>query len=459
MMAPLSLQVIAEAIGAEGAYDGMVESVSSDSRTLAQGALFVALRGENFDGHAFIETAAQQGAIAAVVEQPCAVDLPQLQVSDSLAALGQIAALNRQRFVESGGRVVALTGSCGKTSCKEMLSAILRQKSRVLATSGNLNNEIGVPQTLLSIGAEHQLAVIEMGAAKPGDIGYLCQFAAPEVALITNAGPAHLEGFGSIETVAKTKGEIYEGLPQTGTAIINADDRFAGQWRAATTAGRIVSVSLRKDNADIYASDIRINAAGANFVLHAQGQQTPVQLPLLGEAMVMNALLASGAALALGATLVDVVEGLAGMQAVPGRLHATAQPWGLLIDDSYNANPASVKAAIDVLARCEGRRILVLGDMAELGEDSDALHHDVGRYAVESGIELMLTCGPHAKYATEATVPHGLHFPDRATLATALLNIIEDGDSVLVKGSRSSGMDEVVRTVANSQVTGGTTPC
>lgn len=459
MMAPLSLHDIAQALGVTGSYNGIVESVSSDSRALGQGALFVALRGENFDGHEFIEAAAKQGAIAAIVERPNSVNLPQLQVNDTLAALGQIAALNRQQFVAAGGRVVALTGSCGKTSCKEMLSSILRQQAGVLATRGNLNNEIGVPQTLLTIGPEHQLAVIEMGAAKPGDIGYLCQFAAPEVALITNAAPAHLEGFGSVEAVAKTKGEIYEALPQSGTAIINADDRFAAQWRAATTAGRIVSVSLRENSADIYASDIRTNAAGASFVLHAQGQKTQVQLPLLGEAMVMNALLASAAALALGATLTQVVDGLAGVAAVPGRLHAIAQPWGLLIDDSYNANPASVRAAIDVLRRCEGRRILVLGDMAELGEDSAALHREVGRYAVESGIELLLTCGPYTKYTTEATVPHGLHFADRAALTTALLNIIEDGDSVLVKGSRSSGMDEVVRKVASSQVTGGKTPC
>lgn len=459
MMAPIALQDIAAAIGAEGDFNGVVESVSTDSRALGSGALFIALRGEHFDGHAFVEMVAEQGAVAAVVEERCAVDIPQLCVDNTLLALGQIAGINRDRFVAAGGRVIALTGSCGKTSCKEMLSSIIRQMTPVLATRGNLNNEIGVPQTLLAIGPEDRVAVIEMGAGKPGDIGYLCRFARPEIALITIAAPAHLEGFGSIEAVAKTKGEIYEALPPSGTAVINADDRFASQWRDATPARQIVSVSLRREDADIYASDIRTSAFGAVFVLHAQGQKTPIQLPLLGEAMVMNALLASAAALAFGATLDHVVAGLARLTAVPGRLHAMAQPWGVLIDDSYNANPASVKEAIDVLSRCAGRKILVLGDMAELGDDSDALHHEVGRYAVESGIDLMLTCGPHAKYATEATVPHGLHFPDRVALATALINIIEDGDSVLVKGSRSSGMDEVVRKVANSQVTGGKSPC
>ncbi|WP_372797539.1 UDP-N-acetylmuramoyl-tripeptide--D-alanyl-D-alanine ligase [Litorivivens sp.] len=459
MMAPLPLQEIAHAIGADGVFDGTVENVSTDSRNIAAGDLFVALRGENFDGHQFVNAVAQQGAVAAVVESPSDIDLPQLCVKDSLVALAEIAALNRQRFVRAGGRVAALTGSCGKTSCKEILATILRQKVSVLATRGNLNNEIGVPKTLLEIAPEHQLAVIEMGAAKPGDIHYLCQYAQPEVALITLAAPAHLEGFGSIEAVAKTKGEIYTALPPHGTAVINADDRFAQQWQDSTSAGRVVTVSLCSTTADVYASAIRTAAKGCEFVLHAHGEQADVHMPLLGEAMVMNALLASAAAMSLGATMADIAAGLAGLSPVPGRLYPSVQPWGLLIDDSYNANPASVKAAIDVLSQCQGRKILVLGDMAELGADSDALHDEVGRYAVESGIDLLFTCGEHAKHATEAVVPHGLHFPDRAALAAALINIIESGDAVLVKGSRSSGMDDVVKTVANSQVAGGITTC
>lgn len=457
MMAALSLKQIAHATGGRMlGGDCQFDSLSTDSRNIEKGSAYLALSGERFDGHEFVDDARTKGAVAAIVSRAVDVELPQLQVDDSLLALGQIAALNRQAFT---GPVLALTGSCGKTSCKEMLAAILRRSKNVLATEGNLNNEIGVPLTLLKIGAGHELAIVEMGAAKSGDIAYLCQFARPDVALITNAAAAHLEGFGSLQTVADTKGEIYQALSSKGVAVINADDQFAQQWRSRTAAGRVVTTSRHSANSDFFASDIRVAASGTQFQLHSPDGEIAVNLSVLGAAMVSNALLAAAAAWAVGASLQEIAAGLASVKAVPGRLSLQSFTDLNLIDDSYNANPASVAAAIDVLAAFEGRRVLVLGDMAELGADTERLHRDMGRYAAVAGIESVLTCGTLSRFAAEGAGARATHFADKQALLADIHQQLQPGDSVLVKGSRSSGMDAVVNEIANTQATRGNRPC
>ncbi|HCS28155.1 MAG TPA: UDP-N-acetylmuramoyl-tripeptide--D-alanyl-D-alanine ligase [Spongiibacteraceae bacterium] len=457
MMAALSLKHIAAATGGQlRGSDCQINALSTDSRKIEKGNAYLALCGDRFDGHDFAAEAVAKGAVAAIVSRPVGQDLPQVQVEDSLLALGQIAAINRKAFT---GPVLALTGSCGKTSCKEMLAAILRCSHRVQATEGNLNNEIGVPLTLLSIGTEHDVAIVEMGAAKAGDIAYLCQFAQPDVALITNAAPAHLEGFGSLQAVADTKGEIYQSLHKSGTAIINGDDAFAEQWRARTAAQRVLSISRHNSECDFFARDIHITGKGTRFTLRGPDGEIAVTLPVLGVAMVSNALLAAAAAWAVGASFEDIANGLASVRAVKGRLYLQSFPELNLIDDSYNANPASVTAAIDVLSAFSGRRILVLGDMAELGEQTQRLHEDIGSYAARQGIDRVLTCGSLSEFSAQAAGSIASHFSDKSTLIAQLQSLLRPGDSVLVKGSRSAGMEEVVSAVANIQVTGGNTPC
>lgn len=456
-MSALSLRAIADVTGGELIGDDrQVRSICTDTRAITRDSAYLALRGERFDGHDFVVEAQEKGALAAVVSREVSATLPQVVVADGQRALGQIAALNRQAFTRP---VIALTGSCGKTSCKEMLASILGQSFRVLATRGNLNNEIGVPLTLLEIAPEHDCAVIEMGAAKPNDIAYLCDFAKPDIALITNAAPAHLEGLGSLEAVASTKGEIYRALKNSGVAIINGDDRFADSWRASTAAKTVVTTSCHSDSADFYASDIAVNADGTTFRLHCPQGEADIQLPLLGAAMVANALLAAAAASAAGASLKDIVNGLAAVHPVKGRLSVSHFNDLTLIDDSYNANPASVKAAIDVLGAFPGRRVLVLGDMAELGADAEALHREVGAYAADAGIEYVLTVGKTSAATAEAAGAIARHYAQKSDLISSLSQLLQAGDSWLVKGSRSAAMDEVVKAIASSRVTRGTLPC
>ncbi len=457
MMAPLSLADIARVTGGQVRGSNVhVTSLSTDTRSIERDSAYLALVGERFDGHDFVAAAVERGAAAAIVSRPVSQGIPQVVVDETRLALGQIAALNRSAFK---GPVIALTGSCGKTTCKEMMSAILARSHNVLATSGNLNNEIGVPQTLLRLQPEHELAIIEMGAAKAGDIAYLCQFAHPDVTLITNVAPAHLEGFGSLQAVADTKGEIYQALSESGTAVINCDDPFAGQWLAETRAGRIVTVSLDDGSKDFYASGIQADAEGTRFILHTPDGNIQVALPVLGVAMVSNALLSAAAAWVVGAKLPQIAKGLAGVQPVKGRLFIHALEQIRLIDDSYNANPKSVRAAIDVLSSFGGRRVLVLGDMAELGPDSQDMHRDVGAYAAKAGIERVITCGKHSRFAAEAFGVNATHYSDRDVLIEGIDEQLSPGDTILVKGSRSAGMDVVVQVVADNQARRGNVPC
>lgn len=459
MMGALSLQAIAAELNAEYAGPALdVVRVATDSRNLVAGDLYVALRGERFDGHDFIDAAAKAGAVAAIVDAAGAkrgLALPQLGVADTRAALGLIARMNRRRF---GGPVVGVTGSAGKTTCKEMLAAIFGQCGATLATRGNLNNEIGVPLTLLNIAPEHRYAVIEMGAARAGDIAYLCRFAEPDVAIVTTALPAHLEGFGDIGTIARTKGEIFDGARANGVAIVNADSEYVELWRQQAGTRRVLTFGLGAA-AMVSARAIERVASGVKFDLVHGGRSIAIELPLLGTHNVRNALAAAAAALALEIPLAAIRAGLHSLRPAPGRLQPRrGSDGGIVIDDSYNSNPGAAQAAIDVLAEYGGRRRLLLGNMAELGPDAAQFHRDVARHAARSGIEQCWFVGPHAPIQIEEFARHGAAARTRAFAdndsAIAACLAEPAVDATLIKGSRSAGMEAIVAALCGPATSG-----
>lgn len=423
--------------------DAAIARVVTDSRKLQPGDLFVALRGENFDGHDFLQMAARQGAMAAVVERPDpSLALPQLVVTNALLALGQIAALNRSAF---RGPLIAITGSSGKTTVKTMVADILRECGAVLVTQGNFNNHIGAPLTLLNIAAEHEYAVIEMGASAAGEIAYLCDLAKPDVAVINNVMPAHIQGFGSLAGVARAKGEIYQGLSDSGTAVVNVDDAFASDWLAQLRGKKIITVSLADETADCFARSPRYSADSVSFSLLLQQQTIDIKLNALGEHSVRNALTAAACAAAAGANLQQIQCGLAAFAPVSGRMSRHIGYNGaLIIDDSYNANPGSVRAAIDVLAATPQDSVLVLGDMGELGEQAAQLHMDIGHYARARGIARLFTLGTLTRFASEAFGAGAQHFMTRLDLIDALKSIADSRITFLIKGSRSAKTDLIV---------------
>jgi UDP-N-acetylmuramoyl-tripeptide--D-alanyl-D-alanine ligase len=429
--------------GADAAYTEVV----SDSRTLQSRQLFVALHGPSFDGHDFVAAALAAGAAGALVDTLQSVALPQILVPDTQAALTRAARTWRAAFA---GPLVGVAGSNGKTTAKEMTAAILAQAGSCLATRGNLNNHIGVPLTLLRLCPEHRFAVIEMGANRAGEVAALAAIARPSVGMITNAGAEHLEGFGSLEGVARAEGEMVAALAPTGTAVINADDEFAGLWRALTRA-RVVSFGVRAP-ADFSASELHtsVGAQGfrTRFRLSAPEGSTAIELGMGGTHNVANALAAAAAATQAGATLPQIAAGLATVRAVPGRLQfkqASTGAW--LIDDSYNANPSSVRAAIEVLSALTGRKWLVLGDMAELGSFAQRSHAEIGDFARAAGIERLYATGPLMERAV-ASFGAGAHwFADVATLIAALLAAVRSAGPdvrLLVKGSRFNRLERVV---------------
>ncbi len=452
MMSVMPLHVIAAELNCPlDAADARITRINTDSRTIAQGDLYVALRGERFDGHDFIDDVARKGAVAAVVSEVRDDALPQLRVDDTRAALGLIARMNRRQF---GGPLIAITGSAGKTTTKEMLAAILSQCGSTVATQGNLNNEIGVPLTLLRIAPEHRYAIIEMGAARKGDIAYLCRFAEPNIAVLTSVLPAHLEGFGDIDTIAKTKGEIFAGLRAHGTGVINIDSEYAPLWRELAGERRLLTFGLN-NAAMVTARDIQRTANGTRFELQGPAGNAVIDLQLLGLHNVRNALAAAAAAIAAGAPLAAIKSGLQSVQAVPGRLQARAGRGDeIVIDDSYNANPGAVKAAIDVLADYPQPRRLILGNMAELGADAERLHLDVAAYAAERGIEELWCVGPFASQQVQqflrgAKHARALAFEHNAALIAALSQH-EVPATTLVKGSRSAGLETVVAAISSN---------
>ncbi len=418
--------------------DVSVDSVSTDSRSVEPGQLFVALRGERFDGHDFLPAVAEAGAAAALVAETGTVDLPQLQVADTELALGRLGAFNRDQF---HGPLLGITGSSGKTSVKNMLAAILMTAGPTLATEGNLNNEIGMPLTLLRLAPEHRYAVIEMGAGKPGDIAYLASLARPRISLLLNVMPAHLERMGSLRGIAETKGAILCGAE---VAVFPHDSEYTDYWRELAGDAQRLEFAF-DDSAPVHVTDLELHELGSRFTLRIESEAVPIELPLPGRHSVANAMAAGAAARAAGASAEQIAAGLAAVPATGGRLVRRAGRDGLsVIDDSYNANPGSVNAAIDVLAGMSGRRVLALGTMAELGDAADQLHREVGEYARRAGLDGLWTAGPYTEHAAAGFGAGAEHFGSREALLAALPALAQAGDVVLVKGSRSAGMEQVV---------------
>lgn len=449
MMKGLTLRDLAAACGVRCDNDtAFTGNVVTDSRRVLPGDVFVALRGTQVDGHDFLDAVEKAGAVAAIVERTVThCRLLQWEVTDAVQALGALAAINRQRF---SGPVIGLTGSAGKTTTKEMIAAILRCAGSPLVTEGNLNNHLGVPMTLLRLSDEHDSAVIEMGASALGEIRYLTQQVKPNVALVTTVAPAHIEGFGSIDNVAVGKAEIFEGLAANGVAIVNADNAWTREWVARLQRQyRVVTYSAADSNAcavNVFASDVQVTAAGLQFVLHANGSQAPVLLRFLGLHNVGNAVAAAASCLAVGISLSQVVSGLAEAMPYKGRLQLHSGVAGsVVIDDTYNANPASVAMAVDALLTvAAAQRVLVLGDMAELGDASEALHEAVGQQAKMAGVKTLLACGDQSQATVRGFGEGARHFSDWQTLAAACGALAAVGVVFLIKGSRSAGMERVV---------------
>lgn len=446
MIAELALSQIASPLSGSLHFgDCHFRRVSTDTRSLQPGDLFVALRGDNFDAHDFLTQAAERGACGLLVEtiNP-QVKLPQLQVADSTLALGQLGRVNREKFT---GPLIAVTGSGGKTTVKTMLASILSKCGCVYATRGNLNNHIGLPLSLLEINVDCDFAVLELGASAPGEIACLATFARPQIALVNNALRAHVEGFGSLEGVARSKGELFEALDDDGRAILNLDDPAVEIWRKQIGSRKSFSFSaMGNPQADLRAENISENALGqVGFTLHSPVGSTAIQLNLLGRHNVANALAAAACAHAAGVSLHDIRAGLEAGTAVAGRLEVKhGRAGAIVIDDSYNANPDSVRAALDTLSRQNGEKILVLGDMAELGPEAVDLHRDLGELAKQSGLDRLITVGKLTRYSQQAFGASGQHF-DNCQDAVAFLETCIGADSVvLVKGSRSARMERVV---------------
>lgn len=444
-LATLAPVLNAEYIGADSAMDRVISAVSTDSRAVAPSGLFVALKGETFDAHDFAPQAIAGGAIALLVSKRLPVDVPQLLVADTRRALGLLGAWVRGQVP---ARVVALTGSSGKTSVKEMTAAILRRCGRVLYTDGNFNNDIGVPLTLLRLTPEDDFAVIELGANHIGEIAYTTDLVRPETALVNNLSAAHLAGFGSLSGVAQAKGEIFGSLPPHGRAIINADSHDWPHWQALLQHKQVWRFSPQAGDAvDFYAGDIVATQGGVDFTLHSPAGVCRVKLPLPGRHNVANALAASALALSVGATLEAVALGLAQLKAVPGRLFPISLGQGrLLLDDSYNANVGSMTAAAQVLADMPGYRVMVVGDMAELGDGEEECHRQVGDAIRMAGIDKVLSVGRLSQAISRAS-GRGEHFQDKASLTSRLAQLLSEHAviTLLIKGSRSSAMEQVVR--------------
>lgn len=452
-MKRLPLSLLAHWAGGELLGDDLViGSLTNDTRTLVPGSLYVALRGERFDGHDFAYDASMRGAAAVLVDHEVKVDVPQVVVPDTLLALARIAAGLQRDRVE---KTVAITGSNGKTTVKTLVVSILQRAGVTYFNPGNRNNEIGLPLAVIDAPDDADFAVYEMGAGKPGDIAYLTDIVTPEVALVNNIAAAHLERMGSLVGVAETKGAIYEALPADGTAVINADDAFAEYFASRVPDRRILRFGLDA-TADLTARDIRATADGSDFVLVAPHGDVAVSLHLPGRHNVRNALAAAALAMACGVSLATIADGLSAAQPVAGRQVAHTLPNGaVVIDDSYNANPGSVAAAIDALAASGDEAWLVLGDMRELGADEEALHADMGARARAAGLRRLYTLGPLSA-AAAAAFGEGAHsFQDHASLAAALRADLRAGVRCLVKGSRGSAMDRIVAALLS---TGEDTP-
>jgi UDP-N-acetylmuramoyl-tripeptide--D-alanyl-D-alanine ligase len=451
-MIALTLAEVAELTGGAltGPADAVVTgSVTLDSRSVAAGDLFVAVPGERADGHDFLPAAAAAGAVAAITTRATDV-LPAIVVDDPVAALGRLAAGVHLRLVAGGLQTLAITGSSGKTSTKDLLGQVLGAAGPTVSPPGSYNNDIGLPLTVLSADEQTRFLVLEMGSRGPGHIARLCRVARPRVGVVLNVGSAHLGEFGSAEGIAQAKGELVEALPDDGTAVLNADDaRVIGM--AARTSARVLRTG-RGEDADVRAVDVTLDeTARARFTLAAAGERHPVQLQVVGEHQVANALSAAGAALAAGMAPAEVAAALsaAGPRS-RWRMEVSRRDDGVtVVNDAYNANPESMRAALAALAGLTGtRRIAVLGAMAELGPDAAAEHERLGRDAAAAGVDLIIAVGPDAVGIADGAATAGrrareesVHVPDRAAARELLSEVLRSGDVVLVKASRSYGLE------------------
>jgi UDP-N-acetylmuramoyl-tripeptide--D-alanyl-D-alanine ligase len=465
-------QVLVLADGDFSSLDCRIYGIATDSRADCAGKLFVALKGERFDAHDHLEEACARGAAALLVSREVALPgrtLPILRVADTRLALGQLAAAWRARFEIP---VIAVTGSNGKTTTREMIAAILRAAhgaAAILSPRDNFNNEIGVPRTLLELDATHVAAVIELGMNHPGEIARLVQIVRPTAALVTNAQRAHLEGMGDLEGVAREKGSLYAGLDETGIALVNDDDPYAPAWRAAlrnkqipekkspSARRRVVGFSLRENGAGDGKGEMLFGAArlhGLETRLEIDFPSGALEIPLAvpGVHNARNALAAAAATWAIGIAPETIAQGLAAFPGVRGRLQRFAGPReSILLDDTYNANPDSVRAGIDVLSACVGRKFLVLGDMGEIGEASAQCHDEIGGFAKSMGIDRLYTLGEASRQAARNFGEGGQSFPTPEALVAALKEGLAPGDVVLVKGSRFMKMERVVAGLAPEQ--------
>ena len=428
-----------------------IAAASIDTRAIKPGQLYVAIKGHNFDGNDFVAQAEQAGAVAAIVHQGVEPTVPHIVVGDTRLALAELAGTWRKKVPVS---VVGITGSNGKTTVKEMVAAILAINGNTLFTQGNLNNDIGVPLTLLRLNGQHRYAVIEMGANHPGEIEYTSRYAQADVVMITNVGPAHIEGFGSVDGVAKAKGEIIQTLKQEGVAVLNRDDVYFDYWTSVAGARKITSFGFDEDasvTAHSISTEIVDNAFATAFDLVSDAGGTNIKLKLAGRHNVVNALAAAAACLALGIDLQQIKQGLESVTPVTGRLQPLLSRLGnIVIDDTYNANSASLKAALDVLANCPGQRWLVLGAFGELGVESPKMHEDIGELIKAGGVERLLATGADALYAVNAFGQGGRFFDSQDELISVLKQELKGDEAILVKGSRAQRMENVVAALVDS---------
>lgn len=451
-MIPLSIEKIKQVINGTSYHidneNWVVEAISTDSRKIPNKSLFIALIGDNFDGHEFAEQAVKNGAIVVIVNHKIDHEIPQIIVSDTHQALGKIAALIRQ---QSKAKIVALTGSSGKTSVKEMTASILQNCGQILYTQGNFNNDIGVPLTLFRLTPQDEFAVIELGANHIGEIAYTTNIVKPQSALINNISEAHLEGFGSLEGVAIAKGEIFQGLPKDGIAIINLDS-CSDKWFSQLANKTVWTFSLNNSSADFYASNIHISEQ-TRFILHSPHGECEIILPLIGLHNVSNAIAASALAISVGANFQQVVHGLSTLKPVKGRLFPIKlNGTQLILDDTYNANVGSMSAAIKVLANQQGYRVLVVGDMAELGYEAEKYHQKIGEIAKQEQIDCVVSVGKLSQTISKFSGV-GHHFSNKQDAVSYLITLLRQYPklTMLVKGSRSAKMEELIEKIQIEQ--------
>ncbi len=427
--------------------DEIFSSVSIDSRTLEVGALFVAIKGEYFDGHAFVQEAEKKGAVAVLVSQPVDVKIPQIIVPDTLQAFGELAKWHREQF---NIPVIAVTGSCGKTTTKAMLASIFSGLGKTLSPVNSFNNNIGLPLTLLQLDDSYRTVVLELGANHMGEIAELVKIAQPHVAVVTMVAPVHLEGFGSLENIAKAKAEIYGGLDAQGVAVVNADDPSINLWQSQLAGKKVIAFG-RESAAQVRAKEIIVGASGCpQFTLVTPVGDINITLPLLGEHNITNALAASACAIACDVELQDIQRGLEQMSPVSKRMvRHDLSSGAILIDDTYNANPMAFKAALNVLQQTGLPTVLVMGDMGELGKDAEKIHGEVGTWVHQAGINQFFTFGKLSAQASSAFGSSAQHFTDLEALVAVLKPILSQQKAVLVKGSRSMRMENIVAALLN----------